>query len=206
MVQKKCCLDGCPYYALPCTLHCFKHILRNADQLLFEQCSARTNEGPCTNTVFNIQNVPPLCFEHLYSKETAIQVSLNYELPLISNEFIFNDCIIHFRLKKNNKKKYLLSSPSPVKGQRILRLISYQNAIKRKNNHLNTILNPHLIQRQSNIILLSQLHALTIFPRISVVMFHHFIHLLPILIFISILVKFNFNLLQFKRVKIFYTL
>lgn len=75
MVQQKCCLERCQYPAIPCTRHCFKHILRNVDQLLFEHCSARTNQGPCTNAVFNVRNVLPLCFEHLYSKETVDQVS-----------------------------------------------------------------------------------------------------------------------------------
>ncbi|XP_050421337.1 INO80 complex subunit D-like [Adelges cooleyi] len=68
MVQQKCCLERCHDAAIPCTRHCFKHILRNVDQLLFEHCSARTNQGPCTNAVFNVRNVQPLCSEHMYSK------------------------------------------------------------------------------------------------------------------------------------------
>lgn len=75
LVQQKCCLEICHSPAIPCTRHCFKHILRNVDQLLFEHCSARTIQGPCTNAVFNIRNVQPLCFEHLYCTDKIVQVN-----------------------------------------------------------------------------------------------------------------------------------
>lgn len=75
MAQQKCSLERCHYPAIPCTRHCFRHILRNVDQLLFEHCSARTDQGQCTNAVFNIRDVQSLCFDHLYSKDTIIPVS-----------------------------------------------------------------------------------------------------------------------------------
>lgn len=78
LLQQKCCLERCQNTAIPCTRHCFRHILRNVDQLLFEHCSARTNQGPCTNAVFNICNVLPLCYEHKYSENT-IAIKVNWK-------------------------------------------------------------------------------------------------------------------------------
>ncbi|XP_050545963.1 INO80 complex subunit D-like isoform X2 [Daktulosphaira vitifoliae] len=115
MKQQKCCLERCHNSAIPCTRHCFKHILRNVDQLLFEHCSARTNQGPCTNTVFNIRNVQPLCFEHLYSKisvQTEETPSIKPKPRKRPKNTPFN------KLSKRSKKKkqppkYPLETPTP---------------------------------------------------------------------------------------------
>ncbi|KAF0771559.1 INO80 complex subunit D-like, partial [Aphis craccivora] len=103
MVQQKCCLERCHYPAIPCTRHCFRHILRNVDQLLFEHCSARTNQGPCTNAVFNIRDVQPLCFDHLYSKDTIIPTE---EVPVVKSKPRKRPKNAPFnKLSKRNKKK-----------------------------------------------------------------------------------------------------
>lgn len=107
LVQQKCCLERCHYPAIPCTRHCFRHILRNVDQLLFEHCSARTNQGPCTNAVFNIRDVQSLCFDHLYSKDAIIPTIIpTEEVPAIKSKPRKRPKNTPFnKLSKRNKKK-----------------------------------------------------------------------------------------------------
>lgn len=100
-------------------------------------------------------------------------------------KFIFN-----FRLRR-----FLQLSLNHGKGQRMLHPTSCQSVVKRKSNlHLNILLNPHHTRRQPKLMLLSQLRVLLNYPKILVVMLHHFIRLLLIQTYTFILVKFSFKI------------
>lgn len=65
VAARACEIDKCQRAALPCTKHCTMHIMFNADQVLFEYCTAKfADNTQCSVPVFDISHELPLCAEH----------------------------------------------------------------------------------------------------------------------------------------------
>lgn len=65
VAPRNCEIEGCRQQALPCTRYCTLHIMHNADQVLFDYCTAKfADNTQCSVPVFDITHELPLCPEH----------------------------------------------------------------------------------------------------------------------------------------------
>ncbi|XP_057339156.1 INO80 complex subunit D-like isoform X1 [Microplitis mediator] len=70
LVGGPCLAEGCQLTSLPCTRHCSRHIMLNADQLLFEHCTAKFSDNTqCCVPVFDVAHELPLCPEHARKRD-----------------------------------------------------------------------------------------------------------------------------------------
>lgn len=70
LVGSPCVIEGCRATSLPCTRHCSRHIMLNADQLLFEHCTAKFSDNTqCCVPVFDVAHELPLCPEHARKRD-----------------------------------------------------------------------------------------------------------------------------------------
>ena len=70
LVGGPCGMEGCRQVSLPCTRHCSRHIMMNADQQLFEHCTAKFSDNTqCSIPVFDVAHELPLCPEHARKRD-----------------------------------------------------------------------------------------------------------------------------------------
>nr|XP_023029589.1 INO80 complex subunit D [Leptinotarsa decemlineata] len=71
LVAPRTCEAGkCSRPALPCAKHCTLHIMMNAEQALFEYCTAKfADNTQCSTPVFDISHELPLCAEHARKRD-----------------------------------------------------------------------------------------------------------------------------------------
>lgn len=67
---RMCDIEKCIRRALPCTRYCTMHIMNNADQVLFDCCTAKfADNTQCSVPVFDITHELPLCPEHARKRD-----------------------------------------------------------------------------------------------------------------------------------------
>lgn len=70
LIGGPCIMNGCRQISLPCTRHCSRHIMMNADQQLFEHCTAKFSDNTqCSIPVFDVAHELPLCPEHARKRD-----------------------------------------------------------------------------------------------------------------------------------------
>uniref|UniRef100_A0A146L6T7 INO80 complex subunit D-B n=2 Tax=Lygus hesperus TaxID=30085 RepID=A0A146L6T7_LYGHE len=109
MTGEKCSYADCQMQALPCTRHCFRHIMYNVDQRLFSHCTSRGLDNmQCNRPTFDIRHDPPLCSLHaLHHEPTSHSGSDHRHSKKVSKK---SRVLGVSRTKKNNKKR---KKPSP---------------------------------------------------------------------------------------------
>ncbi|KAF2892467.1 hypothetical protein ILUMI_13686 [Ignelater luminosus] len=107
-----CDIEKCKRKALPCTRYCTLHIMHNADQVLFDYCTAKfADNTQCSVPVFDITHELPLCPEHARKRD-------NYRMyqetkPKKLRKKVKPSAMIRPQ-KRNKKKKRPVKPPEEV--------------------------------------------------------------------------------------------
>lgn len=81
VAQPKCQRQGCDQVALLATTHCYQHITDNAEQRLFQQCTAKfSDNSQCRVPVFDISHELILCREHAWKHDNHDKMSAEVKL------------------------------------------------------------------------------------------------------------------------------
>ncbi|XP_035894747.1 polyhomeotic-like protein 1 [Anopheles stephensi] len=76
-----CISDGCNKSALVMTSHCYDHITEDADQCLFQRCTAKfSDNSQCRVPVFDISHELILCKEHAWKHDNHDKMSQEVKL------------------------------------------------------------------------------------------------------------------------------
>lgn len=154
LVGGPCGADGCRQTSLPCTRHCSRHIMLNADQLLFEHCTAKFSDNTqCCVPVFDVAHELPLCPEHARKRDNYHRKAQESK-PKKSRKKPVSPVIPRPKSGKSRPKKRK-RPPSTKLDNKIAGLIHEENnypsqVISTNENHTKTLNNLNVPQGTSN--------------------------------------------------------
>uniref|UniRef100_A0A182S8Z2 Zf-C3Hc3H domain-containing protein n=1 Tax=Anopheles maculatus TaxID=74869 RepID=A0A182S8Z2_9DIPT len=100
-----CISEGCNKTALVMTSHCYDHITEDADQCLFQRCTAKfSDNSQCRVPVFDISHELILCKEHAWKHDNHDKMSQEVKL--------------HKKPSVNVSVVPIVSSPTSIAGRK----------------------------------------------------------------------------------------